>query len=740
MNQGFSFSASSDLVKTLYLDAMNWSSSSLKIRYPLILGVLLLALYQLITPKGPSEYLSFVDLRWQQMLNASPLPSGKSLANGSASFFVKPSLTDGQAGSGTSETFRISGPLLRFEHSGRIPQAALPPIFTFTTGLGTEVFEFRPPLRGLSARAWSPFEVLVPIELVGQDLRLTVKVKNNADASSWYALRNRLDVFDAPSLTAKVGAAGIWGLSNDEPSRLYHSSDRKQMLNLGCLTLAAIGLFLVGSCLLRGQFKNLRLFFLFLIVGSLFHFRSSLFFYWDEWEILWFLKQDLYTGIVRTHNEHFIPFFFSLYYVEKLLFGDNYSLYLLVSYLLHAANALMLCLMLSALGGDGDFSRRAAQLVAFCFLVSGLHPENLHWVVQQVDLLCEGLVILALFAAVRFMNKGRWKKLLQVGVAVFSAPLFFGNGLIAAPKILALAVLSPVGMLNRRGEVELSMREWFFRVFKIAIVAGIAGGLAAALYFAHPPAAPTDPSTNLSWAIVKRMVNYDVTATHLGTFLRGLGIFPYLDARMPQKLFGSNSLLGLEPELGLGRIGLAISGLMLIVGLLLGGRGKFVRLWLLGEVIMFLSMALPSIGRTKYGLFQGLSLRYTYSTLVGATIVVFAFFCVVQAWATLRPYTIRRSLSMVANLYLLWLLAFSLFVSREERFYTNIGYSNLVYRHQLSDWRNALQAEGKVAPENDLSGNGTRLEGYAPTLPPDVIPGATAERVFKTLRWLNHDW
>lgn len=533
-----------------------------------------------------------------------------------------------------------------------------------------------------------------------------------------------MDVFDRPNQFRILGSSGIWGLSDSQQSKLYGYTERDQIINLVCLAFAAIGLFLIGSSLLRSRVSNVSLLLIFFAVSVLFHYRHSLFFYWDEWDILWQLKENLHSGIIRTHNEHFIPLFFSLYYLESLFFGDNYYLYLTVSYGLHAANCLTLCLLLSALGRDTDFARRAAQLVGFCFLVSGLHPENLHWVVQQVDLLAEGSVILALFATTRFMNKGRWKKLLQMGAAVFAAPLFFGNGLVAAPKVVALALLS-----GFEGESGADPKMWLKRVLKVIIIAGLAGGAAAMLYIVHPPSSTPEPRTLLSWPDVKRMINYNITATHLGSFLRGLELFPYLDARAPGKLFGTTSILGAEPDLGLGRVGLMLSMLVLVIGLILGGGWKYIRLWLLGEAIMLLSMLLPSFGRVKYGYFQGLSLRYTYSTLVGVTIVVFAFVVVVHAWVERRSWRGERVVSVVGYSYLLWLLAASLFVSREERFYTNIGYTNLIYKEQLRDWRNATAG-------GDLSAKGTDLAGYGPTVPPDVVPGATHERVLETLDWL----
>lgn len=688
----------------------------LQSKYTLIFALLLLSLFQLTTPKGPPEYLSFVDIRWKEIQNASLEES---------SFVAQPSKYAGKTALGVSDTVKFAGPLLRLEHSGRMPKGALPPIIRLTDVSGAQLLEFRPPLQDLPSRSWRAFEVQLPDEIVGRELRLAIKVKSNVDVHSWYSLRGRVDVFDKPDRFRVLGASGIWGLSDNQQSKLYGYTERDRIVNLLCFGFAAIGLFLVGSSLLCRRISNLDLLLTFIVVSVLFHYRHSVFFYWDEWDILWHLKEDLRSGIIRTHNEHFIPLFFSLYYLESLLFGDNYYLYLSVSYLLHAVNCLTLCLLLSALGRDTDFARRAAQLVGFCFLVSGLHPENLHWVVQQVDLLAEGSVLLALFATVRFMNKGRWKKLLQMGATVFAAPLFFGNGLVAAPKVVALAILSGL-----EGEQGADARVWWKRVIKVTIVAGLAGGAAVMLYLAHPPSSTPEPRTLLSWPDVKRMINYNITATHLGSFLRGLELFPYLDARAPGKLFGAASILGGEPDLGLGRVGLILSMFLLLLGLLLGGGWKYLRLWLLGEVIMLFSMLLPSFGRVKYGYFQGLSLRYTYSTLVGVAILVFAFLLAVHTWMERRNWRRGIVLSAFGYSYLLWLLAASVFVSREERFFTNIGYTNLVYAKQLLDWRNAVEGE-------DLSAKGTDLAGFGPTVPPDVVPGATHERIVQTLDWLS---
>ena len=716
---------------------MNLRSESRPSKIVLILGVILFAFFQVTTPKGPSLYLSFVDLRWAELSNATPLTPGENLQNAQATFFAKPSQNEGRSGSGLSEVFRVAGPLLRFEQAGRMPQGVLPPILTIKSTAGTELFEFRPPLGDLTSREWSAFEVLVPNEIVGQEVKLSVKVKKNIDPDSWYALRNRMDVFEAPSLMGVLGAAGFWGISENAASKLYEFSDRQLGINLCCLVLAALGILMIGIQTFRHVFSNRGLLLVFLLVSILFHFRGSVFFYWDEWDIIWLFKQNPVSGIIRTHNEHFIPFFFGLYYLENLIFGDKYLLYLFVSFAIHAVNSLNLCLLLSALGRDGVIARRTAQLLAFCFLVSGLHPENLHWAVQQVDLLCEGAVILALFAAARFMHKARLKKLIQVGLAVFAAPLFFGNGLVAAPKVMALAVLAPIRLLNRNDEEQGGFKEYFRRVLKVVLVAGVAGGCSVALYLTHPPSTPPDSSRVFSLSELHRMFDYNITSTQLGTFLRAIGTFPYLNARAPQDLFGGQSILGIEPELGLGWIGLGVSIAVLLGGLMLNGGWRFARLWLLGEAIMVLSMLLPSFGRTKYGLFQGLSLRYTYSTLVGTAIIFFALLCIIQAWFEARDKIPERLFTAFGYSYLLWLLSSSLFISREERFFTDIAYTNLIYRDQLNDWRSALLAEGKQIPERDFSGAGTRLEGYAPTFPANIAPGATPEKAYEVLQFLR---
>ena len=86
--------------------------------------------------------------------------------------------------------------------------------------------------------------------------------------------------------------------------------------------------------------ENNKAFFLILLALSFFvHFRGTLFFFGDEWDFLRRLSFKGFSGVIYTHNEHFIPFFFTAYFVEVLVFGANYFLFILVSILIHAANA-----------------------------------------------------------------------------------------------------------------------------------------------------------------------------------------------------------------------------------------------------------------------------------------------------------------------------------------------------------------------------------------------------------------
>lgn len=78
----------------------------------------------------------------------------------------------------------------------------------------------------------------------------------------------------------------------------------------------------------------------FFLASLLVHFRHDVYFYFDEWTLLnVFQQQNIFS---YRHNEHYLPIFFWFFKLETKLFGLNYWLYLLVSNLIHAFNALMI--------------------------------------------------------------------------------------------------------------------------------------------------------------------------------------------------------------------------------------------------------------------------------------------------------------------------------------------------------------------------------------------------------------
>ena len=113
--------------------------------------------------------------------------------------------------------------------------------------------------------------------------------------------------------------------------------------------------------------------------------------------------------------------------VDWSLYGKNPAGYHMTNLCLHAANAVLLFLLLLYL--TGRLARSA--IVAFLFALHPAHVESVAWIAERKDVLCAFFWFAALLGYAWYVRKPSWKRLACVAFA-------FGCGLLSKPMIVTL--------------------------------------------------------------------------------------------------------------------------------------------------------------------------------------------------------------------------------------------------------------------------------------------------------------
>jgi Flp pilus assembly protein TadD len=133
--------------------------------------------------------------------------------------------------------------------------------------------------------------------------------------------------------------------------------------------------------------------------------------------------------------------------LDAEIFGNNPGGPHLVNLLFHAANVVLLFLLLHRLTA----ATWRSALVAALFALHPLHVESVAWIAERKDLLCAFFVLLALLAYARHVTGDKWR--VTSGMAAsslvtrhsspfyFTALVFFACGLMSKPMAVTLPFL-----------------------------------------------------------------------------------------------------------------------------------------------------------------------------------------------------------------------------------------------------------------------------------------------------------
>jgi hypothetical protein len=196
-------------------------------------------------------------------------------------------------------------------------------------------------------------------------------------------------------------------------------------------------------------------------------------FYWDDWIILGRLvRLGAPRAWIVPENQQWEPIALAFLHLEHALFGADHTLYLVVQWLGHTGNVLLLALLLRARCGDG----RAAAVAALAFGVTTVHREVLWFVVDTTIILCFATTVAGFLALERAREDRSPRALALAMAAVVAAPACWGGGLALGPALVLEAwFLSPRETRSRLA-VLLGIAWLAVVALYLAAAAGRAGG------------------------------------------------------------------------------------------------------------------------------------------------------------------------------------------------------------------------------------------------------------------------
>ena len=550
---------------------------------------------------------------------------------------------------------------------------------------------------------WSRAKVELPSLLKShQDVRISLEQFSNAGC--WSAVRDRIEwVSFSPFLSLQQLLRGSFIVSS-----------------LLCICFAAVIVWCLVS-FLAAQRTNLQVFVVILIFSLVTQFRFSGYFHWDAWHALQRYAQQGVSSVFLTHNEHFLPLFFGFYANEALLLQGAYQPMVLLSCFLHAVFSFLLFQILQLFGAQ----RYSACMLALLFAMSSLHGESIQWAFEQSLLLCHLALILSLLAGFRFIDNGQLRYAVASCALATAAPLFFGNGFVIV-GYWPLLLITRLFFLSSHLRKQAALRG---AILFVAILVCITIPLSAYVILKGDNAHAVAQESLLE--NLGEVFSYVFVGSQVGTVIRGLGFVPSLELGVSPyiiaealKIVDLSSFSHIPAEMLLAYFAFGVSLLLLAVSLKFGKNALL--FWVAGQLFILGSLALPALGRWKFGLAQSLSLRYHYGSLFGLLLMCLPL--VQYAFAGQRLAGVRARLALI----LIWLyLSVHLWTATQFTYFQNNGQRHRLFIDSLVDWRQT------IGEEVSYEAIGTSYEGLQPSYPQTLTPGKHPNEISAVMNWLH---
>ena len=695
---------------------------------PFILALLGLILFTTVQNPAAPTFLGFTELKWSSLDGWRSGWLGPDVLSHSRAVTFLPRQSFERWTTAVSEPFVISGPTIVFQTLGPPPPGRfaveLRSIENPASPTREPLFKGRP--KPTSAAGWSSMAVEVPPALQGQTVTATFIAEQPkvapADLSKRaFSIRDRVSFFSARAHTTYSSSA-LW---------------------LAAISAAILLIYLAGSNA-NLSFSSILPLYLLLIAAAFI--RTSLYFHWDEWDVLHRLVTEPISTVLRPHNEHFIPLFFLFYKLESVLFGSFYLGYLLVTASVHAINSVLLARLLRKITPD-ELAPPAGVYWAIggLYALNVLHAEVMQWAFEISIALLQTVLLLCCYQAVEFIRDGKRPRLATIFGLAAVAPLIFGNGLILPIQIGVVATI-PLICRTDRSPLLVQLQ----RLITAGVVALLPciGAFLAYRHFSPPSGAAASAQASLA-ANIPVVIDYLFVGTGLGAILRSTGAFstlaidgssavlhwwiqrfpsivPYIQTISPEDIF-------------------AAVGILLALGVLIFGvkiHSKEARRWqfplacfISGLGFIVVTMALPAIGRWQLGVFQSLSPRYHYQTLPGVMLLTLPL--LIAGFNQVLTRTTRPAMSAVLALVLLVHLYLQFSLTSGFDYFTTRGAANQRYVQELADWqvlRTKSSTDSTVPP---FDGAGTWFADLYPLSNDPLAPGMAPETGYEVLNKLN---
>ncbi len=598
-----------------------------------------------------------------------------------------------------SEWIQPQGNLVEVEFAGLVDQSQWQNVYLTIETESGEVLKRKYMPQGQPRGIWKLSAALV--ERSDQS-PIRIRVTDAATAMGWVSIRGRVNFYKVP--------VGLLKLQN----RL------KQSRHNWVVPIALSIGFAFCVLLLLPRASTLTRFGLYFLSTFIVHFRFGPFFYVDDWQYLERIAEHGVMSVFLTQNEHFIPIFSSLFYLQIKLFADNYSAFIILNLLCHAANGLLFEAVLRRLIGARRHAESIARTLSYLYIICGLHAQVLQWLTCQSTVLAMSLRFLCMICAWDYVSHGKRSRLWGALAAGVLGPFVFGGNFALAIELPALFLV--IWYSSER----VSIREGLQALFRSVIIRRSAtllsilavffvGQFILYMNFQRGSGVFLDEAqTPDMWEALR----YVLLGSQYGTIARGLGISNSISFEYLANVYKPH-LPGVLPfDLYLSSLGL-VANLCLVFYYLKTKPDRYKRLsvWFLGQILVVLPFAMTVFHRLRWGVAYSFQMRYYTVTMIGLAVMLIPI-CIdlvewwhsrETSWAPIR----RTSFASLVTALLVFHIYSSTAMSSKYVDRTLDGHRNKIYYDQLDDWNKRL---GRTPGKTDIpfAGLGSPYEGLQP--------------------------
>jgi tetratricopeptide (TPR) repeat protein len=331
--------------------------------------------------------------------------------------------------------------------------------------------------------------------------------------------------------------------------------------------------------------------------------------------------ENLQWAFTTFHEANWHPLTWLSHMADCSLFGLNPGPHHLMNVALHAANVLILFLLLQRASG----ALWRSLFVAALFAVHPLNVETVAWVAQRKSLLGAFFSLLTIAAYGWYVRKPGWRRYLAI-IAAFTLALMSKPMAVSLPFVLLLLDYWP---LERYAEIPMRRRLSRLLPEKLPLLLMSVAGSVVTLVAQRAGGAIADASVlPLDIRVQNAIVSY---AVYLGKMLWPVNLavlYPHAKQALPWTMVAAASVM---------------LALITAAALYLRRAPYLATGWLL-----FLSTLIPVIGIVQVGR-QAIADRYAYIPFVGLFIIVaWSIASVAERWPVFRTTLVVIAVCVVS--------------------------------------------------------------------------------------------